>query len=417
MKKQIVTACSFLFVLLNWPITLQAGRMTYKMVGSSVKSQLSQHTYTGQEKERELKGKGIYNFRAREYDPQLRTFLSPDRAKQQLGAYAFVFNNPVNFVDKDGRQANSAATNSANNPTQTSNGNNTKSASWSVVKTIVAPVAVVVPSLLMLGYQKFYNMPRLLTEKFKDDFRTRLDGTPFGPRTKVRVFFNKLNTSHVKFYYGASLLFFSAVLAVEGELIGDERARIIAVTTTAIAAGALNLYLGYYTGKEMFFYDPYDKASPTIHDLFEIELSRKEYKNPLPEYFDNNNISSEAVYAQKKINRYSQKKIDILKKMYNAINTNEINQSGGPDGGRRYFEKPPVVNMEMHNTLKQEHENLKQEHQILEQKYQILEQKLAVNDERVLKLEQIVLNQQQQPMFKNKSMGPLSGSGACQQKK
>ncbi len=36
------------------------------------------------------------------YDPQLRRFLTPDKAKQQFGAYTYVDNDPIDFVDPDG---------------------------------------------------------------------------------------------------------------------------------------------------------------------------------------------------------------------------------------------------------------------------------------------------------------------------
>ncbi len=103
MKKLIF--CRFsIFVLLLLSATAQAKRISYKVVAPSVKLQLSRYGYTNQEKELGLKcKKEIYNYRAREYDPTLRKFLSPDKAKQQYGAYTYVANNPVIFVDKDGR--------------------------------------------------------------------------------------------------------------------------------------------------------------------------------------------------------------------------------------------------------------------------------------------------------------------------
>ena len=38
------------------------------------------------------------------YDAKLRRFLSPDKAKQQYGAYTFCGNNPVSLVDRNGKK-------------------------------------------------------------------------------------------------------------------------------------------------------------------------------------------------------------------------------------------------------------------------------------------------------------------------
>ena len=102
MKNSILT--SVVIVLLLFPAFAHSKRIVYKTVTSSAKQQLSCYGYTNQEKESELGGKAtLLNYRARMYDCKLRKFLSPDKAKQQYGAYTYVANNPLNFVDKDGR--------------------------------------------------------------------------------------------------------------------------------------------------------------------------------------------------------------------------------------------------------------------------------------------------------------------------
>ncbi len=91
-------------MLLLFPTLVRAKRMTYKLTTKSVNCHPSRYSYTGQESELELKNKKeIYNHRARAYDPQLRKFLSPDKAKQQHGAYTYVANNPLNYVDVTGK--------------------------------------------------------------------------------------------------------------------------------------------------------------------------------------------------------------------------------------------------------------------------------------------------------------------------
>ncbi len=85
-------------MLLNAPVTLQAKHLSYKKATSNIRLQLSRYDYIGQEKEGKL-----YNYRARMYDPKLRRFLSPDLAQQQVSGYAFCENNPLLYIDKDGR--------------------------------------------------------------------------------------------------------------------------------------------------------------------------------------------------------------------------------------------------------------------------------------------------------------------------
>jgi RHS repeat-associated protein len=55
--------------------------------------------YTGQEFEAET---GLYNYHARLYDPSLARFLAPDPVRQTPSPYAYVADDPVNFVDPMG---------------------------------------------------------------------------------------------------------------------------------------------------------------------------------------------------------------------------------------------------------------------------------------------------------------------------
>ncbi len=83
-------------------------RIAYKPYGGAIAAgeSISQHTsYTGQELDQEV---GLYNYRARLYDPALGRFISadtvvPDPASPQtLNRYAYVYNNPINFNDPTG---------------------------------------------------------------------------------------------------------------------------------------------------------------------------------------------------------------------------------------------------------------------------------------------------------------------------
>jgi RHS repeat-associated protein len=58
------------------------------------------YLYTGQEWDAEI---GLYNYHARQYDPSLGRFLTPDPAHQFPSPYAYVGNNPVNFCDQTGQ--------------------------------------------------------------------------------------------------------------------------------------------------------------------------------------------------------------------------------------------------------------------------------------------------------------------------
>ena len=58
--------------------------------------------YTGREND----GTGLYYYRARYYDPALKRFISEDlqRLDGDAGPHAYVENNPVSYVDRDGLQ-------------------------------------------------------------------------------------------------------------------------------------------------------------------------------------------------------------------------------------------------------------------------------------------------------------------------
>ncbi|WP_281837472.1 RHS repeat-associated core domain-containing protein [Propionigenium maris] len=58
------------------------------------------YRYTGQEWDEEVEK---YNYLAREYDPVTGRFNNPDPARQGFSPYVYVENNPINFVDPDGR--------------------------------------------------------------------------------------------------------------------------------------------------------------------------------------------------------------------------------------------------------------------------------------------------------------------------
>ena len=57
------------------------------------------YRYTGQEVELNV---GLYNYKARMYDPELGLFTSTDPAGQQWGPYTYAGNNPLSYVDPDG---------------------------------------------------------------------------------------------------------------------------------------------------------------------------------------------------------------------------------------------------------------------------------------------------------------------------
>ncbi len=57
------------------------------------------YRFTGQEKDQ---ASGLYNFRARLYDPDLRRFFSPDPVSQAGSPYAYVGGNPISRTDPSG---------------------------------------------------------------------------------------------------------------------------------------------------------------------------------------------------------------------------------------------------------------------------------------------------------------------------
>lgn len=58
------------------------------------------YLYTGQEYDKET---GLYNYRARFYDTELRRFYEADPARQFASPYVYVGNNPVNSIDPEGK--------------------------------------------------------------------------------------------------------------------------------------------------------------------------------------------------------------------------------------------------------------------------------------------------------------------------
>ena len=89
-------------------------RIAYKPYGGSVGTDglISKHaSYTGQELDEEI---GLYDYKARLYDPELGRFISadtvvPDPASPQtLNRYAYVYNNPINFNDPTGHTGQNA---------------------------------------------------------------------------------------------------------------------------------------------------------------------------------------------------------------------------------------------------------------------------------------------------------------------
>jgi RHS repeat-associated protein len=60
------------------------------------------YQFTGQEYDTEL---GLHNFRARLYDSDLAMFYAMDPAGQGFSPFAFSLNNPVVYVDRDGKVA------------------------------------------------------------------------------------------------------------------------------------------------------------------------------------------------------------------------------------------------------------------------------------------------------------------------
>jgi RHS repeat-associated protein len=61
---------------------------------------MCRYLYTGQEWDSEL---GLYNYHARQYDPALGRFYTPDPAHHSASPYCYVDNNPVNAIDPSGQ--------------------------------------------------------------------------------------------------------------------------------------------------------------------------------------------------------------------------------------------------------------------------------------------------------------------------
>ncbi len=75
----------------------------YNAWGELMTSQISpdvKYKYTGQEYDVQT---GVYNYRARLYDEQLGRFYAMDPAMEGFSPYSYAGNNPVSFVDPDGR--------------------------------------------------------------------------------------------------------------------------------------------------------------------------------------------------------------------------------------------------------------------------------------------------------------------------
>ncbi len=82
-------------------------RQQYDAFGNSTGSLLSRYGYTGRERDALT---GLYYYRARWYDSQLGRFISEDPIGFAGGVnwYAYVSNNPVNFIDPLGLQDRAA---------------------------------------------------------------------------------------------------------------------------------------------------------------------------------------------------------------------------------------------------------------------------------------------------------------------
>jgi RHS repeat-associated protein len=76
-------------------------RRSYEPFGGGPGSQLTRYDFTGRERDSQT---GLIYYRARWYDPAQGRFLSEDPAgfAGDLNKYAYVLNNPVNFIDPSG---------------------------------------------------------------------------------------------------------------------------------------------------------------------------------------------------------------------------------------------------------------------------------------------------------------------------
>lgn len=71
-----------------------------KIMGANVTTDLA-YQYTGQEYDDEI---GLHNYRARFYDDDLMRFYAIDPAEEFSSPYLYCGNDPINFVDPDGRE-------------------------------------------------------------------------------------------------------------------------------------------------------------------------------------------------------------------------------------------------------------------------------------------------------------------------
>lgn len=78
------------------------GNTVYSSIDQSIAHIPLNYRYTGQEVELELGG--VYNYRARFYDPGWRRFYSPDPLMQFPSPYEYVGDNPVKYVDPSGEE-------------------------------------------------------------------------------------------------------------------------------------------------------------------------------------------------------------------------------------------------------------------------------------------------------------------------
>lgn len=76
------------------------GNTISSYIDTGVRTMALNYRFTGQEWEGELGG--LYNFKARFYDPSTGRFLTPDPLLQTPNSYEYAFNNPVNFSDPTG---------------------------------------------------------------------------------------------------------------------------------------------------------------------------------------------------------------------------------------------------------------------------------------------------------------------------
>jgi RHS repeat-associated protein len=80
----------------------------YDAWGKVMQSQVAtnvRYTFTGQEFESQS---GLYNFRARMYDENISRFYAMDPAMEGFSPYSYAGNNPVSFVDPDGKESKNA---------------------------------------------------------------------------------------------------------------------------------------------------------------------------------------------------------------------------------------------------------------------------------------------------------------------